>query len=76
MLKRALSLVLCGIMAILSLVSCAYTTDNDAVGYDFGDRILYGGYAVDVAVSGVDISEPGTYVMQIAQSILARLPRE
>ncbi len=37
--------------------------------------VYSGGYAVDVAVACLDIPEPGTYVMQIAQSILSRLPR-
>jgi hypothetical protein len=65
MLKRALSLALCGIFVILSLFSCAYTTDNGAVGYDFGDRILYGGYAVDVENGTVFSENGGVYFTDI-----------
>ncbi len=58
MLKRALSLVLCGIMAILSLVSCADSSVDEVFGYNFGDRILYGGTAVDVE-NGTVFAENG-----------------
>ncbi|MBQ8683476.1 MAG: hypothetical protein IJ518_03030 [Clostridia bacterium] len=48
--------------------------------YWYGDTaqlMLYsGGYAVDVSVVCVDISEPNSYVLQIAESILSRLPQD
>ena len=47
MLKRIFSLTLCVIFAVLALVSCAEDVDSNN-SYGFGDRILYGGTAVDV----------------------------
>ena len=59
MLKRVLSLILCGIFAILSLASCVQFVEDEAVEYGFGDRILYGGTAVDTE-NGTVFSENGS----------------
>ena len=59
MFKRVLSLFLCVIFAVSLLASCAQTATDGAVSYGFGDRILYGGNAVDVD-GGTVISEEGS----------------
>ncbi len=68
MFKRALSLALCGIFAILSLVSCATAVQEDAVGYNFGDRILYGGSAVDTENGTVFCEDGAVYFSDVAGS--------
>ena len=58
MLKRFISLFLCLLLAAFSFCSCDRATEEDAVKYGFGDRILYGGTAVDVE-GGTVFSENG-----------------
>lgn len=58
MLKRFISLFLCLLLAAFSFCSCERATEEDAVKYGFGDRILYGGTAVDVE-GGTVFSENG-----------------
>ena len=49
MLKRAISLALCLIVVFAAFpLTVSEPISVSAEGYDFGDRILYGGYAVDV----------------------------
>lgn len=49
MLKRVVSLLLCGVLALFAIPFSASTpTSVSAEGIEFGDRILYGGTAVDV----------------------------
>ncbi len=59
MLKRLISLVLCVFLAVSVLCSCAQTVETDENIYSFGDRILYGGMAVDIG-SGTVFSQDGS----------------
>lgn len=54
MFRRVVSLLLCAVFAVFLLPSGIAEIDRvSAEGYDFGDRILYGGLAVDVGDSTV-----------------------
>ncbi len=60
MLRRAISLVLCLLFAFAALpLTVSEPISVSADGYNFGDRILYGGYAVDVG-SDIYYSENGS----------------